>query len=328
MTPLLDIQDLRVTLRDRTDTPVLHGLSFSVMPGETLAMVGESGCGKSVAALSMMRLLPPALRVASGRVLLDGQDLLRLPARAMRAVRGGRIGMVFQEPMTSLNPAIPVGAQVAEVLRAHQRLSATAARSRVVELLDLVRIPDPRAAARAYPHRLSGGQRQRVVIAVAVACRPALLIADEPTTALDVTTQHEIMALIADLQAEMGSAVLLVTHNMGLVAQFASRVVVMYAGRKVEEAGVQAVFRTPHHPYTRGLLHATPDPARPRPSDGLVLQDIPGTVPPLAAMPPGCAFAPRCDRAVSRCRTERPVLAATPGGLAACFVTAPLASAA
>ena len=321
MTPLLDVQNLRVVLRGRAATPVLHGLSFALMPGETLAVVGESGCGKSATALAIMRLLPPPLRTMSGRVLFEGQDLLRLPPRAMRRVRGGRIGMVFQEPMTSLNPAIPVGAQVAEILRAHG-VSAAAARRRAVELLDLVRIPEPHFLARAHPHRLSGGQRQRVVIATAIACRPALLIADEPTTALDVTTQHEIMELLSSLRTEMGSAVLLVTHNLGLVAQFADRVMVMYAGRKVEEAGTAALFRDPRHPYTSGLLLATPDPARPRPPGGLVLRDIPGTVPPLSAMPPGCAFAPRCGRAVPRCGTEHPALASTPGGLAACFVDA------
>ncbi len=319
---LLEVEGLAVALRDKAGTPVLHDLGFTVRRGETLALVGESGCGKSVTSLAIMRLLPPALRQCAGAIRLEGQDLGQLSQRAMRALRGGRIGMIFQEPMTSLNPSLRIGEQIAEVLHAHASLSRAAAQRGAIELLDRVRIPEPARVAADYPHRLSGGQRQRVVIAAAIACRPALIIADEPTTALDVTIQAEVMDLLAGLQREIGSAVLLITHNLGLVAQVADRVMVMYAGRKVEEAPVAALFATPRHPYTQGLLTATPNPGRPRGS-GPVLHEIPGLVPSIHDQPQGCAFAPRCDAALSHCRNARPALAATgPDAAAACFVRA------
>lgn len=324
--PVLSVQDLRVVLRDAGATPVLHGLSFDVRRGETLAMVGESGCGKSVTALAVMGLLPPPLRRAAGRIVLDGRDLTGLSPRAMRAVRGGRIGMVFQEPMTSLNPSLTVGAQIVEVLREHRPLSRRAAWARAVELLDQVRMPEPARAARSYPHRLSGGQRQRVVIAAAIACGPDVIIADEPTTALDVTVQAQVLDLLGTLGRELGCALLLITHNLGVVAQVADRVMVLYAGREVERAAVHPLFAAPCHPYTRGLMAATPNPPRraaPRAACGPVLREIPGLVPALTEGGRGCAFEPRCDRRQDVCGDAQPMLGPAPsGGLAACFVAA------
>ncbi len=316
MTALLEVDGLRVAVNG--GAVVLDDLSFSVARGETLAIVGESGCGKSVTSLAIMRLLPPALRLTGGAIRFDGADLATVSPTRMRDLRGRRIGMIFQEPMTSLNPGLRVGEQIAEVLRIHEGLSRAAAWRRAVELLDHVRIPDPARRAMEYPHRLSGGQRQRVVIAAAIACRPDLIIADEPTTALDVTVQAQVLELLKSLQREIGSAVILITHNLGVVAQTADRVMVMYAGRKVEEGAVAAIFDDPRHPYTSGLLRATPDPTRPRPARG-VLHEIPGMVPRLGARASGCAFRPRCARAVPRCAEGVPPLLATNSGLAACL---------
>jgi len=320
--PLLAVRDLCVSLRGDSAAPVVDDLSFEVARGEKLAIVGESGCGKSVTSLAIMRLLPPGLAQTGGAVLFEGQDLALLDGRSMRAVRGGRIGMVFQEPMTSLNPSMRVGEQIAEVLRVHDGASRAVAWRRAVELLDHVRIADPARVAGDYPHALSGGQRQRVVIAAAIACRPALLIADEPTTALDVTIQAQVMDLLSGLQRALGSAVVLITHNLGLVAQVADRVMVMYAGRKVEEATVATLFTSPRHPYTQGLLGATPNPGQPR-GPGPVLRAIPGLVPSVQTRTAGCAFAPRCPQAEPNCLVAAPALTATPaGGLVACHVAA------
>jgi peptide/nickel transport system ATP-binding protein len=296
-------------------------LSFSVKRGETLAIVGESGCGKSVTALSLMRLVPdPPGRIVGGSVSLEGTDLLALDETQMRAVRGNRISMIFQEPMTSLNPVMRIGDQIVEAVRLHRSLSSKEAGNIAVEMLRLVRIPEPARRAREYPHQLSGGMRQRAMIAMALACRPALLIADEPTTALDVTIQAQILALILDLQKELGTGLVLITHDLGVVAQTAQRVIVMYAGRKVEEASVEALFAAPKHPYTRGLMASIPA----VPAPGVVaparLNEIPGTVPSLVRLPRGCAFAPRCKLAIKRCEAEYPPLADWGDGhLAACW---------
>ncbi len=302
----------------------VDGVSLTVKRGETLAIVGESGCGKSVTALSIMRLVPyPPGKIATGTVKLGGQDLLQLDEKSMRSVRGNRMSMIFQEPMTSLNPVRAVGKQVSEALRLHQNLSASEANKRAIEMLQLVQIPAAAQRAREYPHQLSGGMRQRVMIAIALACRPELLIADEPTTALDVTIQAQILALIVALQKELGTAVLLITHDLGVVAETAQRVIVMYAGKKVEEAGVTDLFARPLHPYTRGLMGSIPrlpiagvriEPGEKR------LTEIPGMVPALSQLPPGCAFAARCPLADERCRQQSPPFAEhAPAHFAACW---------
>ena len=309
MTPLLSIRELDVALRADPAKRVVRGLSFDVAKGEVLGLVGESGCGKSVTSLAIMGLLPDGLTVAGGSIAFDGAPLV--PAR----MRGRRIGMVFQDPMTALNPVLTIGSQITEVVRAHLGLGRAAARTRALELLAQVRLPDPHRVIDTYPARLSGGQRQRVVIAIAIACNPALVIADEPTTALDPTIQAQVMALLATLRDELGIALVLITHNLGLVAQAADRVLVMYAGRKVEEATTEAIFARPLHPYTRRLLAATP-----RPGTGARLTEIPGLVPSVLDLPPGCAFAPRCDMAEPACLLQEPELTAPePGRLAACL---------
>jgi peptide/nickel transport system ATP-binding protein len=296
-------------------------LSFSVRRGETLAIVGESGCGKSVTALSLMRLVPdPPGRIVGGSISLEGTDLLTLDETEMRKVRGNRISMIFQEPMTSLNPVMRIGDQIVEAVRLHRSLSSQDARDVAIEMLRLVRIPEPARRAREYPHQLSGGMRQRAMIAMALACRPALLIADEPTTALDVTIQAQILALILDLQKELGTGLVLITHDLGVVAQTAQRVIVMYAGKKVEEATVEALFAAPKHPYTRGLMASIPAVPAPGVAAPERLNEIPGTVPSLVRLPKGCAFAPRCKLAIQRCETDYPPLADWGGGhLAACW---------
>ncbi|WP_270936241.1 ABC transporter ATP-binding protein, partial [Falsiroseomonas oryzae] len=289
--PALEVRGLRTAFRTRAgDLVALDDVSFSLHAQETLALVGESGCGKSLTALSVMRLVPPPGRIAAGAVLLDGEDLTALPETAMARLRGDRISMIFQEPMTSLNPVMTVGDQVAESLILHRGLSRTAARRRAVELLDLVRIADPQRRIDDYPHRLSGGMRQRVMIAMALALEPRVLIADEPTTALDVTIQAQILELLRAMQRSLGMGLLLITHDLGVVAQLADRVAVMYAGRIVEEASVTDLFDHPTHPYTQGLFGATPAREQVRAR----LREIPGMVPSLAARPPGCAFAARC----------------------------------
>jgi len=285
-------------------------VSFDVHRGETLAIVGESGCGKSVSALSIMRLVPnPPGRIVGGAILLEGTDLLGLDEARMREIRGNRISMIFQEPMTSLNPVMRIGDQITEAVRLHRTMTAKQAREQAVEMLRLVRIPEPARRAQEYPHQLSGGMRQRAMIAMALACRPALLIADEPTTALDVTIQAQILALMLDLQKELGMGLMLITHDLGVVAQTAQRVIVMYAGRKVEEAEVVALFAAPLHPYTKGLLASIPRldfTSGEAPPQAERLTEIPGMVPSLANLPAGCAFAPRCALADERCRTLFP----------------------
>ncbi len=301
--PLLAVEALSVGAGP--GMPLIEDLSFSVNPGETLAIVGESGCGKSLTSLAVMGLLPPELRRhQKGAIRFRGRNLPDLPPRQLRALRGNEIAMIFQEPLTALNPVMTVGAQIMEVLTAHSRLDRDAARRRVVDLLDKVRLPDPEARVREYPHRLSGGMRQRVTIAMAIACEPALIIADEPTTALDVTVQAQILDLLSDLHARSGNSLILITHDLGVVDQIADRMVVMYAGSLVEAGPVAEVLRSPRHPYTAGLLAA-----RPRGSfvhGGQPLQEIPGRVPAPDQRPPGCLFAPRCPRATRTCTATRP----------------------
>ncbi len=317
--PLLSVRDL--TLHIPVPPHVLRavdGVSFDLRRGETLGLVGESGSGKTLTALMLMRLLePPLAALPKGEVLLDGTDLMALDEKRMSALRGRTVSMVFQEPMTSLNPVMTVGRQIAEPLVRHLGLSSREAAARAEEMLRLVHIPDPARVARAYPHLLSGGMRQRAMIAIALACRPAVLVADEPTTALDVTVQAQILELLAELQREMGSAILLITHDLAVIAETAHRVAVMYAGRIVEEAPVAALFAAPRHPYTRGLLASIPKIERvPAPT----LSEIPGMVPGAGDRPRGCAFMPRCARAVSGCAAEPPPLAETdPGHRVACW---------
>jgi peptide/nickel transport system ATP-binding protein len=284
-------------------------VSFSVRRGETLAIVGESGCGKSVSALSIMRLVPnPPGRIVGGSVLLEGTDLLALNEAEMREIRGNRISMIFQEPMTSLNPVMRIGDQITEAVRLHRDMTRREAWAQAVEMLRLVRIPEPARRALEYPHQLSGGMRQRAMIAMALACRPVLLIADEPTTALDVTIQAQILALVLELQQELGMGLILITHDLGVVAQTAQRVIVMYAGKKVEEASVETLFADPRHPYTRGLMASIPALPLHQAKADARLTEIPGMVPSLTRLPKGCAFAPRCTFAVQRCREEYPPL--------------------
>ena len=303
MPPLLQVRDLETHLFTVEGVvKAVDGLSFDLDANETLALVGESGCGKSMTALSLMGLVPdPPGRIVGGQVVLSGRDLLQLSEREMQDVRGNEISMVLQEPMTSLNPVFTVGDQIVESVRAHRRVSRRQARERAVELLDLVRIPDPRGRFDDYPHRLSGGMRQRVMIAMALACEPDVLVADEPTTALDVTIQAQVLELLRDLQGEFGMGVILITHDLGVVAGIADRVVVMYTGRKVEEAPVDDIFAAPLHPYTQGLLGSLPRAGREE-----RLREIPGVIPSLIDMAPGCSFAPRCAKVMARCREEQP----------------------
>ncbi|MFG1247911.1 ABC transporter ATP-binding protein [Xanthobacter flavus] len=323
MAPLIDVRDLSIAFPRAT--PV-RGLSLTVEAGETVALVGESGSGKSLTALALMRLLPDAARIASGEILFRGRDgavtdLARLEDRALRRVRGRDIAMVFQEPMTSLNPVLSVGQQVAEVVRLHEGLSRRAAFARAVELLDLVRIPEPRRRVGDYPHELSGGMRQRVMIAIAVTCAPRLLIADEPTTALDVTIQAQVLDLLDALRRDLSMGLLLITHDLGVVAEWADRVAVMYAGRKVEDAPFETLFGAPLHPYTRGLLAASPRLDAGQHYSAGALAEIQGSIA-SATGEEGCAFAPRCPNARALCRAAAPALeAVAPGHLVACPVT-------
>ena len=315
--PLLEVEDLAIGFGEHR--PV-RGIGFDVREGETLAIVGESGSGKSLTALSIMGLLPAGGRIVGGAIRFQGSELTTLPASKLRQLRGRSIGMIFQEPMTSLNPVLRIGEQIAEVLRAHEGLSPAGARQRAVELLDLVRIPDPARRLQDYPHELSGGMRQRVMIAIAVACGPRLLIADEPTTALDMTVQAQILDLIDRLRKNLSMAILLITHDLGVVAQWADRVVVMYAGSKVEQAEPEALFARPLHPYTRGLLAASPRrDDNYHYSDG-PLYEIPGSIA-LSAGERGCAFAPRCPVVRPSCRQAVPaLLQLAPGRETACPV--------
>ena len=301
---VLTVQELVVRFGGGV-TAVNH-LSFSVAKGETLAIVGESGCGKTVTALSLLGLLPPGASAVEGSIVLEGQELVGLSQRELRHIRGRRIAMVFQDPMSALNPVQTVGVQVVEAIRAHRKFTRPEAWQRAEDLLALVRIPEPRLRLRDYPHRLSGGMRQRVVIALALASDPAVLVADEPTTALDVTIQAQILRLLSDIQRELSMAIVLITHDLGVVAETAHRVMVMYAGRKVEVQSVYTIFDRPRHPYTKGLMEATPRSEHTR--DARRLEEIPGIVPNLAHLPPGCVFAPRCAFAEADCGIAVPPL--------------------
>jgi peptide/nickel transport system ATP-binding protein len=310
-TPLLEVDGLKTYFDLRHGAvKAVDGVSFSLAPHETLAIVGESGCGKSITALSLMRLVPePPGRIAGGKVVLDGVDLLALSEEAMRGVRGKDIAMIFQEPMTSLNPVLTIGSQIAEVLLLHESVGRREAWGKAIDMLRLARIPEPEQRAREYPHQLSGGMRQRAMIAMALACNPKVLIADEPTTALDVTIQAQVLDIILDLQRKLGTAVILITHDLGVVAETAQRVIVMYAGRKVEEAPVEELFARPQHPYTQGLMASIPRLSLMRGEADVPsgrLQEIPGMVPSLRALPAGCVFAPRCAHAQERCREAYP----------------------
>jgi peptide/nickel transport system ATP-binding protein len=323
--PLLKVEDLHTYFDLRHGTvKAVDGVSFTLGSHETLAIVGESGCGKTITALSLLRLIPnPPGRIAEGKVVLAGRDLLALDEEEMRAVRGKDIAMIFQEPMTSLNPVLTIGNQIAEAVSLHERFSRQQAWQKAVEMLRLTRIPEPEQRAHEYPHQLSGGMRQRAMIAMALACNPKVLIADEPTTALDVTIQAQILEIILDLQRKLGTAVILITHDLGVVAEMAQRIVVMYAGRKVEEASVESLFARPQHPYSRGLIGSIPrlPSMRGEVANKLErLQEIPGTVPGLGHLPVGCVFAPRCAHAQDRCRAEYPPFEEKlPGHWAACW---------
>ncbi|MFN0136210.1 MAG: ABC transporter ATP-binding protein [Phycisphaerae bacterium] len=306
---VLSIEDLRIDLRSGdARTPVVDGISLQVDRGEIVALVGESGCGKSITSLAILRLLPDAASVTGGCVRLDGRDLLQLPESALRDVRGNRIGMIFQEPMSSLNPLITIGDQIGETLRLHRGMGARAARGRGIELLERVKIPAAASRVDDYPHQLSGGMRQRVMIAMALACEPMLLIADEPTTALDVTVQAQIVELLREIQRAMGLAVLFITHDLALVSSIADRVYVMYAGRVVEQARATELFARPRHPYTQALLRSLPRMEERRSAGPLPV--IPGEVPRPWRRPGGCAFHTRCDVAQGdeQCRSETPAL--------------------
>jgi oligopeptide/dipeptide ABC transporter ATP-binding protein len=309
--PLLSVRNLRTVfdLGGGQVSKAVDDVSFDLNPGEILGIVGESGSGKSITALTIMGLLPkPPARVAGGQILFEGRDLLTCPPKELRRIRGGAISMIFQEPMTSLNPVFTIGDQLTETIRAHEKIGNEACRKRAIEMLDKVGIASAQKRLSDYPHQLSGGMRQRVMIAMAIACNPKLLIADEPTTALDVTIQSQILYLLMSLRRDLGMAVVMITHNMGVVAEFADRVMVMYAGRAVEQAPVEALFGSPRHPYTRGLLDSIPviEDERER------LATIPGSLPDPRNLPPGCRFEPRCSFAADLCRARLPEL--TPAG--------------
>jgi oligopeptide/dipeptide ABC transporter ATP-binding protein len=319
--PLLEVDNLRVHLfTSRGIVRAVDGVSFSVAAGASVGIVGESGCGKTMTALSLMRLMPsPPARIVSGQITFDGQDIGALEESQLRELRGNAMAMVYQDPMTTLNPVFTVGEQIAETVRLHQNASHAAALRRAIEMLALVGIPDPSRCAGSYPHQLSGGMRQRAVIAMALACSPKLLIADEPTTALDVTIQAQILDLLRRLQQELGTAIILITHDLGVIADLVDTVVVMYAGKVVEHAPVRQLFSSPQHPYTRGLLRSVPS---------LEMREhrmrtIEGSVPLAFAMPQGCRFHPRCAQAMPVCRSEEPpVVGDGAGGQAACWALA------
>jgi peptide/nickel transport system ATP-binding protein len=319
---LLEVRGLRTSFDGESgEVRAVDGVDFCVARGRTLGIVGESGCGKSVTALSIMGLVPkPAGRIAGGEIVFEGEDLVRLPEARLRELRGDKLSMVFQEPMTSLNPAFPVGEQIAETLLRHRVMRKHEARERAIEMLARVRIASPARRAADYPHQLSGGMRQRVMIAMALACNPQLLIADEPTTALDVTIQAQILELMRALRAEFGTAIMLITHDLGVIAELADDVIVMYAGQVIERASVARLFAEPQHPYTIGLLGSIPRLHLERER----LAAIEGFVPDAAAPPSGCRFHPRCPFAVEKCRQEMPpLMGITPQHYAACWL-APL----
>ncbi|OGP62504.1 MAG: peptide ABC transporter ATP-binding protein [Deltaproteobacteria bacterium RBG_13_49_15] len=304
--PLLSITDLKTCFHTLDGVVnAVDDIQFDVYPGETLGLVGESGCGKSVTALSVLRLLrcPPA--EITGKICFENRNLLELNSEEMRNIRGKDISMIFQEPMTSLNPVLTIGEQIAEAARNHKRMTRQEAWRWAVEMLRMVQIPGPNTRARDYPHRLSGGMRQRAVIAMALSCNPKLIMADEPTTALDVTIQAQIMNLMVHLKEEFKTAIVLITHNLGIIAEMASRVIVMYAGKIVEEAPIQELFKDPRHPYTKGLLGSIPVIGR-KDKTGRYLQEIPGIVPSPLDMPVGCRFNPRCPKVMDRCKKEEP----------------------
>ncbi len=316
--PLLEVSDLKVHYPG-VDAPVraVDGISFSLQPGETYALVGESGCGKSATGLALLRLVDPG-RIVAGRIVFEGRDLLTLPEDKMRRLRGARIGMVFQEAAAALNPVMRIGVQVGEALRIHRGMSRKQAHAEAVTLLRLVALADPERQARAYPHELSGGMKQRVMLAIALSCSPALLIADEPTTALDVTIQAQILALLRDLRDKLSLTILLITHDLGVVAENADRVGVMYAGRLVEEAPVRQLFDRPEHPYTRGLLRSMPGSGTGRTRR---LPTLPGVVPDPSDPPSGCRFHPRCSERFEPCDRDEPEMSERPGtGRVACFL--------
>jgi peptide/nickel transport system ATP-binding protein len=323
--PLLEVDDLKTYFYTRDGiVRAVDGVSFRVYPGETLAVVGESGCGKSVTSLSILRLIasPPG-KIVNGRLVFQGRDLLGLTEDEMRKVRGNEISMIFQEPMTSLNPVLTIGNQIAEALVLHRGMTRKEAMTRAMEMLTLVNIPEAARRIEQYPHQLSGGMRQRVMIAMALACNPRLLIADEPTTALDVTIQAQILDLMRGLKEKTGAAIVLITHDLGVVAEMAQRVVVMYAGRKVEEAPVEELFAHPCHPYTEGLLKSIPRLEDAQALERARLAEIPGMVPSLKQTVPGCLFAPRCAYATARCHLEYPPLEQQAAGhFAACWESA------
>ena len=317
MAPLLDVRGLRTSFgTDAGRFNAVDGVSFSIEPGRTLGLVGESGCGKSVTALSIMGLIAPPGRIESGEILFEGADLRRLAPAQMRAVRGDRISMIFQEPMTSLNPAFTIGDQIVEGILRHRAVGREAARHQAIHMLERVRMPSPETRFHDYPHRLSGGMRQRAMIAMALALRPRLLIADEPTTALDVTIQAQILELMRELREETGAAIILITHDLGVIAEMAHDVAVMYAGRIVERANVAELFARPQHPYTIGLLGSIPK----LHVESETLTAIQGQVPNPAEIPPGCRFMPRCPFATDKCRVDDPpLMAVTAGDEAACW---------
>lgn len=315
---LLEVKNLMTYFYTKAGVaPAVDGVSFSIDKGKTLCVVGESGCGKSITALSIMRLVPdPPGRIVGGEVLLEGRDLLQLDERSMREIRGRDISMIFQEPMTSLNPVMTVGGQIIEAMQMHGRIGGKEARGIAIDMLDMVKIPDPKKRVDEYPHQMSGGMRQRVMIAMALCCKPKLLIADEATTALDVTIQAQILHLIRDLRSRLDTSVLFITHDLAVVSQIADEVVVMYAGNIVERGGVREIFGDPMHPYTRSLLRCIPD----MKDKNKTLHVIKGMVPSLYALPQGCAFCPRCEEAVSQCQTEKPELVEKAGHSVRCVL--------
>ncbi len=314
---LLEIQGLTTQFFTRAGiVKAVDNLSLSLQKGRVLGLVGESGCGKTVTALSILNLVPYPGKIVAGRILFEDRDLLTLPAEEMRGIRGAKISMIFQEPMTALNPVFTVGNQIAEVLTTHRHISKAEAISSAIELLRSVGIPSPEKRVHEYPHQLSGGMRQRVMIAMAIACKPSLILADEPTTALDVTIQAHILELLSRIQAEMGMAMILVTHDLGLIAERAHDVAVMYAGRIVEQADTKELFADPQHPYTRGLMASIPKPGE----EGRTrLRTIAGTVPRLHDLPVGCKFSPRCDIKTARCEVEPEFVEIKPGHLVRCW---------
>ena len=307
--PIIEVKNLQTYFKtDEGTAKAVNDVSFNVYPGETLGIVGESGCGKSVTALSIMRLIqtPPGL-FAGGEILFHGEDILKLPDAKLREIRGNIISMIFQEPMTSLNPVFTCGNQIVEAVQLHQGLSKSEAKQKAIDMLELVGIPDPHLRVDEYPHQLSGGMRQRVMIAMALSCNPSVLIADEPTTALDVTIQAQILELLQKLQKEMNLSVIMITHDLGVIAEIAHRVIVMYAGETVEQGGIQEIFKYPTHPYTKGLLKSIPNLSKLGSQDES-LYNIKGMVPSATDFPSGCHFHPRCEIMVEKCKSHKPVL--------------------